>query len=64
MSFDLTLVIEEDMPPNVLSVVVDGEDVTIQLSPRLERSVLFVLDHGVRDKINRALDAKPWEEQS
>ena len=64
MSFDLTLVAEEDMPPNALTVVVDGEDVTIQLSPRLERSVLFVLDHDVRDKINRALDAKPWEEQS
>jgi hypothetical protein len=64
MSFDLTLAIEEDMPPNVLNLVVDGEDVTIQLSPRLERSVLFVLDHDVRDKINRALDEKPWEEQT
>jgi len=50
MSFDLTLVIEEDMPPNVLSLVVDGEDVTIQLSPRLERSALFVLNHDLRDK--------------
>jgi hypothetical protein len=64
VSFDLTLVIKEDMPPNVLSLVVDGEDVTIQLSPRLERSALFVLDRDVRDKINRALDAKPWEGQS
>ena len=64
MSFDLTLAIEEDMPPNVLNLVVDGEDLTIQLSPRLERSVLFVLDHDVRDKINRPLDEKPWEEQT
>jgi hypothetical protein len=48
----------------VLNLVVDGEDVTIQLSPRLERPVLFVLDHDVRDKINRALDEKPWEEQT
>lgn len=62
MSFDLQLVIEEDMPPNVLNLVVDGQDVTIQLSPRLERSVLFLLDRDVRDKINRALDEKPWEQ--
>jgi hypothetical protein len=63
MSFDLQLVIEEDMPPNVLNLVVEGEDATIQLSPRLERSALFLLDHEVREMINRALDAKPWEEQ-
>lgn len=60
---DLTIIVDEQVPPHALWITMDGSDLRVTVSPRVEAPVLTSLEPSIASAIVTAIEnsrrAKP-----